>query len=272
MAIGNYSIILSRANLGVAGAALGTALSEFIIAIIMLFMACRMLKFHFDFSRFSFSKNILKTSYKISAPMAVESMALNGAHIFLVSIVAPLGTVALAADIFGFTMEQICYLPGFGISIAATTLVGQALGAKRPDLAREFAWSSVRCGVTIVTSVAIALYILAPTVFEFLSPDVAVQKLGTQALRIELFSEPLFAASTVIVGALRGAKDTFVPSLITLGCKWGLLLPLSLLLVKNYGLVGVWFAICADFCVRGLLFLLRLLNEKSWMKVRENEQ
>lgn len=264
--IGHFLLHAPGAGLGVAGAALGSVFSEAIIAIVMFLMAFKQPNLHFKFVLTKFSKSILRAAAKISSPMAVESLTLNGAHILITCIVAPLGTVALAADIFGFTAEQICFLPGFGISIAATTLVGQALGAHREDLAHKFAWTTVKFGSLAATMVAIALYIFAPAVFACLTPDEAVQKLGVTILRIELWAEPLFAASTVIVGVLRGAKDTFGPSAVTLICKLLVLIPLALLLVKKHGLVGVWIAIFADFCVRGILLLLRLRNVKSWGK------
>lgn len=267
--IGNFLIRIPGANLGVAGAALGTAFSEIIISIAMFLMAFRMPKLHFNFSFPKFSRNILETAAKISGPMALESVVMNGASIVITSIVAPLGAVSLAADIFGFTTEQICYLPAFGISIVATTLVGQALGAQQKALARKFAWSAVKCGVLIVTITAVALYFSAPFIFSLLTPDIAVRELGVKVLRIELLSEPLFAASVVIVGALRGAKDTFIPSMFTFIGEWFVLIPFALFLVKDYGLVGVWIGICANFCIRGLFFLLRLRNEKSWMKYSE---
>lgn len=264
--VGNLSLCIPGADLGVSGAALGTAISEIIIASSMFFVAFRTPKLRFDSSFFGLSKDILKTASKISMPMMFESVAKDGAHIFLISVVAPLGTIALAADIFAFTIEQLCFLAGFGISIVATTLVGQALGANRKDLARKFAWSSVKCGVLLVTTVAIIIYIFAPSMFTFFTSDVAVQELGGRVLRIVLLSEPLISASVITVGALRGAKDTFIPCIITLLCKWGVILPISLLLVKDRGLVGVWIAICTEFCTRGILFLMRLRNEKSWLK------
>lgn len=117
---------------------------------------------------------------------------------------------------------------------------------------------------------AIAMYCSAPLIFGLLTPDIAVRELGVKVLIIMLLSEPLFAASTVIVGALRGAKDTFIPSMITIIGEWFVLIPMALLLVKNYGLVGVWIGTCANFYVRGILFLLRLRNEKSWLKKVES--
>ena len=264
--IGTFSLRIPGAGLGVTGAALGTAFSEIIIATIMFLKAFNQPKLHFNFTIKAFSKSILKDAVKISSPLALESIALNGTYIFITSIIAPIGTIALAANIFGITTEQICSLPGIGISVAATTLIGQALGAHRKDLARKFAWATVKLGIAIAIMIGIVLYVFAPSIFACLTPDAATQELSVIILRIELFSEPLFAAALVIGGILRGAKDTFVASTVTLSCLWLVFIPLALLLVKNNGLVGIWIAFCVDFCVRGLLLLLRLRSEKSWMK------
>lgn len=266
IAVGGFHVTLPGANLGVAGAALGTALSEGIVAIAMLRMAFRVPQLRFEFSSWCPSKRVLKTAFKISLPMAVESVAKDGAHIFLTGLVAPLGAMALASDTLAFTIEQLCYLPGLGMSIVATTLVGQALGAGRRDLAQTLAWSTVQCGVLLVTAVAIFIYAFAPTLLSLFTTDAAVQRLGAQVLRIVLLAEPLISASVVIAGALRGAKDTFIPCIIIILCKWGIVLPLASLLVKQNGLVGVWIGMATEFCVRGVLFLTRLKHEKSWLK------
>lgn len=264
--IGSFSLYIPGANLGVTGAALGTAFSEIIIAAIMFTKAFKQPNLHFNFTLEKFSKNILKNAVKISYPIAIEAVALHGTFIFTTSLVAPLGTVALAANIFGVTVERICCFLGIGISIASTALVGQSLGARRKDLAHRFAWASVKSGILLETSVATALYFFAPFVFACLTPDMAVQELGVKVLRIHLLVEPLFEASIIIGGILRGAKDTLSASVITLICKGFVLIPLALLLSKPYGLVGIWIAFCADSGTRGILMLLRLRDEKSWMK------
>ncbi len=100
-----------------------------------------------------------------------------------------------------------------------------------------------------------------------LTPDPAVQTLGAAVLRIEAFAEPLFAASIVAAGALRGAGDTLVPSIMELGCMWGVRIPLAMMLVGPLGLHGVWTAMCTDLCIRGLLFLLRMYRGR-WLEIQ----
>ena len=264
--IGEFALHIPGANLGVTGAALGTAFSEIIIATLMFLKAFKQPKLHFVFSHEKFSKNVLKNAVKISYPMVIEGVVLHGTYIFTTYLVAPFGTIALAANIFGVTVERVCCFLGIGISIASTTLVGQALGAHRKDLAHRFAWGAVKFGILIETMVAIALYVFSPFIFACLTPDVTVQELGVKVLRIQLWVEPLFEASIIIGGILRGAKDTLSASVITLVCKCFVLIPLAVLLAKTYGLVGIWIAFCADSGTRGILLLLRLKHEKSWIK------
>ena len=118
-----------------------------------------------------------------------------------------------------------------------------------------------------MTCTGILMYIAAPWIFSMLTPDEGVRTLGAEVLRIEAFAEPLFAASIVAAGALRGAGDTLVPSVMELGSMWGVRITLAILLVGPFGLHGVWVAMCTELCVRGLLFLIRMYRGK-WLEIR----
>jgi putative MATE family efflux protein len=256
------------AGLGVTGAALGTALAEVVTAILMLWTACvrsEPLKLTKGGS-WRPQKQIYKTAASIALPVAFEHTVLCGAQVASTHIVAPLGTVAIAANSLGVTAESLCYMPGHGIGSAATTLVGQSIGAGRKDLARRFARLSVVLGVVVMSFTGILMYFLAPAMFALLTPDAEVQSLGVQVLRIEAFAEPLFAASIVAAGALRGAGDTKIPSLLNLVSMWGVRITTASLLAPRLGLRGVWIAMCSELCVRGILFLIRLLRER-WLNV-----
>ena len=106
------------------------------------------------------------------------------------------------------------------------------------------------------------MFFAAPGVFALLTPDPAVQELGVRVLRIEAFAEPLYAVSIAAAGALRGAGDTLVPSLLNLASMWGVRITAATILAPRLGLTGVWLAMCGELCVRGVLFLIRLLREK----------
>ena len=109
------------------------------------------------------------------------------------------------------------------------------------------------------------MFFLGEYMIGFLSPDPAVVALGTAVLRIEAFAEPMFAASMVVSGALRGVGDTLVPAIFNFCSMWLVRVPLSALLAPGFGLHGVWFAMALELTIRGILFLIRLAR-KNWLK------
>ena len=102
------------------------------------------------------------------------------------------------------------------------------------------------------------MYFLAPLMISLLSPNLAIQTLGSEILRIEAFAEPMYAASIVASGVFRGAGDTSVPSVLNLVTMWAVRIPLASFLAYGYGIQGVWLAMCIELCVRGALFLILL--------------
>lgn len=261
------SIFIFGLHLGVLGAAFGTAVSEVIISILMLYKMgwkSPILSLKCPGS-WRLRKETMRSAFVIGAPIALEHSVLNVAQIVIVGIVAPLGTVAVAANSLAVTAESLCYMPGYGIANAATTLVGQSVGAKNGQAVRDYALLSTLLGVGIMSMLAFFMYLFAPMIFKTMTSDLQVQELGAQVLRIEAFAEPFFAASIVIAGALRGAKDTFVPSLYNLLTMWGIRIVLSIVLAPRFGLPGVWFAMAFELTIRGLLFVHRL-RSKKWIK------
>ena len=261
------SFTMIGAGLGVTGAQLGTSLAILLSMCILLYYAIvkeKTISILEIKGKWIVRKDILKEAVRIGVPMAMEQCATTGAQVVSTRIVAPLGTVAIAANSFAVTAESICYMPGYGISSAATTMVGQAIGAKRKDLAKSFAWLTTATGMVIMTITGSLMYFLCPFVFSFLTPVEEVQQLGESVLRIELLAEPLFAASIVANGALRGAGDTFVPGIINLVSIWCVRITLAYFLSKSIGLAGVWIAMAVELSCRGLLFLFRLKKER-WL-------
>lgn len=264
----DYIITIPGAGLGVTGAALGTALAEVITASLMLWALCYrspILRLA-NGGSWKVKSDCLLKALRIALPMGGEHFILTGAMIVTTRIVAPLGTVAIAANSFAITAESFCYMPGYGIAQAATTLVGHSVGAGRLELTRRFARMTVYLGMAVMTITGALMFLIAPGMLALLTPDTAVQALGVKVLRIEVFAEPMFAASIVASGALRGAGDTLIPSIMNLVSMWGVRLSLSVLLASHLGLVGVWIAMCVELCFRGLLFLIRLHREK-WIKI-----
>ena len=263
----NY-IFIYICKLGVVGAAMGTALAYICISLPNLYLsACknRMLNLRQDHVRFHWVKEYVQRACKISIPIAIQNILMSGAQIVSTMIVAPLGNIAIAAHSFAITAESLCYMPGYGIGDAATTLVGQTHGAGRIDLCRNFAYMTVDLGMLVMALMGVIMYVFAPEMIGVLSPVEAIRQLGTTCLRIEAFAEPFFAASIVTYCVCVGAGDTFKPAAINLGTMWLVRLTLAYALSKSYGLEGVWIAMATELTFRGVLFLIRLFRG-SWMK------
>lgn len=150
------------AGLGVTGAALGTGLAMAITAgIMMWFVLVRSPELNLRQERGSFrpTAKCLRNALGISGPMWLQNVAMRGAHIAGTIIVAPLGAVAIAANNFAITAEALCYMPGFGMADAATTLVGQSLGAAREKLARSFSRITLLSGMAMMTFLAAVMFV-----------------------------------------------------------------------------------------------------------------
>lgn len=252
-------------KLGVKGAALGSAASAFAVALIFVYFTLiksETLKFT-GWRGAAVDKEVVRNAAKLAVPVALESSAFSGALVVVARIIAPLGAVSLAANSFATTAESLCYMPAYGIEEAATTLVGQSYGAKKRRLVHSFSWITVACGVALISLLGIAMYFLCPYIFRFITPDPDIQALSVKVLRIELIAEPFFGASIVATGALRGKGDTLVPSVLNLFSLWVVRLSLSFILVKPFGLVGIWIAMAAELCFRGIVLLLRLALSKT---------
>lgn len=266
----NY-IFIFICDMGVAGAALGTGLSELVTSAFAvwyaLFRSKELGRSHQDGGGFLPKWKTLGNAWSISAPMWLQNIISRGAYVASTVIVAPLGPVAIAANAFAITAESFCYLPGHGISEAATTLTGQTLGAGRKDLTRRFSRITMLMGASIMSLLAVLMYAFSTELMQMLSSDPSVVALGAKVLRIEAFAETMYACSIVGYGIFVGAGDTLVPSTLNFCSMWLVRIGLAVFLTPRFGLQGYWIAMCVELNVRGILFLWRLKGER-WMKSR----
>ena len=258
----NY-IFIYLLNLGVMGAAIGTGVAMLITAGLMLYfllVKSKMLSLVGRPGSFKPKEDTVRPAFKIGAPMGLQHLLMGGAYVVSTMIVAPLGTIAIAAHSLAITVESLCYMPGYGIAEAATTLVGQGIGAGQKMLTRSFARMSVGLGVAVMTVMGVMMWIFAPELMSLMSPVEEVIAQGSQVLRIEAWAEPLFAAAIVCNGVFIGAGDTMIPALMSLASMWAVRLTLAANLAPKYGLKGVWTAMAIELTFRGSIFLTRLFK------------
>ena len=266
----NY-IFIYILEMGVVGAAIGTGLAMLITAALMMYFLLfrsKMLALKGRPGSFKPKEDTIRTAFKIGAPMGLQHMMMGGAYIVSTVIVAPLGTIAIAAHSLAITVESLCYMPGYGIAEAATTLVGQGIGAGQKLLTRSFARMSVGLGIAVMTVMGLLMWIFAPELMSIMSPVEEVIALGTEVLRIEAWAEPMFAAAIVCNGVFIGAGDTIIPAIMSLGSMWAVRLTLAASLAPKYGLKGVWTAMAIELTFRGSIFLARLFKGRWAEKLK----
>ncbi|MDE6100615.1 MAG: MATE family efflux transporter, partial [Paramuribaculum sp.] len=163
--LSGLTLTIPGAGMGVKGAALATVCAEAITAAAMLYYLCRRykpLRLKGNKGTFLPTGNTVRQAIAIGTPIGLEHVAICGAQILLTFIVAPLGVAAIAANAFAVVAESLCYMPGYGIGEAATTLAGQCLGAGRRRLMRSFGHITVGAGMLVMGILGVALYCFAP--------------------------------------------------------------------------------------------------------------
>jgi len=236
--------------MGVMGIALGTILSRVVAAAAGLWL-------------FYSGRNvvrILQGSYwpdwdtyrqilSIGIPSGFQGVARNGAQILVVRIVTSTaaGTYGATALSIGLQIESLAFMPGLALSIAATSLVGQALGAWQVDEARLRGNVSLAVGTLLMTAIGTVLFIFAPQLVLLFDPTAhpTVLEAGTSYLRINALSQPILAVAMILNGTLRGAGDTRAGMVGTIVGRWLVVVPVSWLLAfpMNMGVEGVWWAL-----------------------------
>lgn len=251
-------------HLGVIGAALGTGMSQVVVAILLVILVVKKdgpLKLLGD-ENFKFTKQILLNAFHLATPSALERITLSLAQIVMTSIVSSMGAISVAVNYVAVSAEGICYLPAYGIAGAATTLVGQSIGAKRKDMAKRFANLTTLLGFILVLFMSLFMYGYAPLLVSMLTQNKEVIAQASICLRIVSFSEPLFAISIVVIGALRGAGDSKRPFILNALSMWGVRVLVIALFTKQYGVIGVWATMTFELVFRGIIFLIRLVRGK----------
>ena len=269
--LGHITLTIPGVGMGVAGAALGSGLA---FAIIATWMTVILFRRHgplrliqerwLGWKAFLPKRATVRQALGIGSPIGVQHSLMSGAQIFTTTIVASLGSFAIAAHTFAITAESLCYMPGYGIGDAATTLVGQSIGAKRWRMAKQLAGVSVATAMIIMTIMGVVLYLGAEAIMSLMTPQPDIIRLGASALRIEAFAEPMFGAAIVCYGVFVGAGSTAIPAFMNLASMWGVRIILALALVGSMGLNGVWVAMAVELTFRGIIFLLRL-RSRRWL-------
>ena len=272
--LGSLSIPMWGAGLGVRGAALSTGFSWFVggsLMLIMLFVKKDPTRISLKDS-FKPDFKLIKRVVALSVPAMLERLCMSSAGILVTKSIATLGTVAVAANSLYLTAESISYMPGFAFATATTTLVGQSLGAKKPDLAKKYTRLTITIGCSLLALAGVGLYVFAEPLVRFFTPDAAAIELASTCLRIAAFVQPFQCGAWIWAGALRGAGDTKYPFYITLCCNWGIRTLGAVVCIRLLGLGLPAAVTCTVFdnTMRCFLNFLRFRSGK-WQNAIKDE-
>lgn len=271
----HWEIPMIGAGLGVKGAGLSTGISWLLGGMtlaVMLFVKKDPTRLSIRDS-FKPDLQIIKRVFKLSIPAMLERFCMSASGIVVTKSIATLGTAAVAANSVYGTAESLSYMPGFAFATAATTLVGQSLGAKKPDLAKRYVRYTVAIGCIVMLIAGICLYAFADSLVRIINRDIDVVPIARNCLRIVAFVQPIQVIAWILAGALRGAGDTRWPFYITAAGNW-LIRALGAVLciqVFNTGLEETVFCMCLDQGVRALMMFLRYRTGK-WVTAIQDKK
>ncbi|MEW6755083.1 MAG: MATE family efflux transporter [Candidatus Latescibacterota bacterium] len=202
---------------------------------------------------------VMRRMLRVGLPAGFEQLVFRVGMLGFARAVAALGTAAYAAHQVALNAESLSFMPGFGFAVAATTLVGQGLGARDEGRAQRDGYTAFALSAVLMGAIGVVFVLFPRPLVAVFTDDPEVVALGAPPLRLIGLVQPFLAASMVFAGGLRGAGDTLAPMLINGGAVWILRLPLVLLFtqVLPWGLTGAWLAMAVDLMGRGTLVFLR---------------
>jgi putative MATE family efflux protein len=207
--------------------------------------------------------------FRIGLPSAVQAGITQVGMLWYMSVITRYGTDPLAAYMIGVSILSLSFMPGVGFSVAASTLVGQSLGAGKPAAAASYGWGAMRMAIVVMSILGFVLFVGARQVALFYVKEESVISFIVIFVRILAICQPGIAVSMTISGALVGAADTRWPMYSSFIGMYLIRVPLALLAtnVLDVSVMWVWMVILVDHNVRASVVFLRFLSGK-WKNVK----
>jgi len=257
--------------LGIAGAGLATASARLLGGTLAFWVLCqgRTLLQVRPRQLLHYDSSIVRAMVRLSLPTAGEAAIRQTGSLLFMRIVASLGDVALAAHQIAVNIESLSFMPGTGLSVAGTTLVGQSLGAGKSDLAERSVMRVVTLAVAIMGMVGLAFALFGPAIASLFGSTPEVVAAAGAAIRIGALEQVPLAVMMAMSGCLRGAGDMKSPMLATTAGVVLFRVPIVYLfaLVLGWGLNGVWLGTALDFTGR-MIVLYLLFRRGAWKRMR----
>ncbi|MBO8158563.1 MATE family efflux transporter [Thermosyntropha sp.] len=277
-AIGDYILVYGKLGLpalGVAGAAYATSFSH-ILGVILAF-------YFFKINRKSFfpyketKKTIKITVFRDILTLGIPSLGENFfwslSNIISIFLIVHAGTLAYASHQLAVVIESISFMPGFGIAVAASVLVGHSIGAKDRNMTKKYARGTIEFAVIIMGFFGLLFALLPHQIVSLFTNDQEIIGVAGTLIRIASLEQITMASSMVMGGILRGSGNTRTPMLIITLFTWGFRLPLTyfLIIVLHKPVTYVWIAFVIDWTLRTLVYSAIILRQNWLNKALEKQ-
>jgi len=260
--------------MGVAGAAAATAAAHVLGCVMALTVLFKMSLVRPGIQDLlSPKRRIFQDILSLGIPSLIEQFFYITSNLTSIFLLVYLGTVPFATHQLAVTVESVSFMPGFGIAIAATTLIGQAVGAQDPRNARRFAQGCIELCSVIMGFFALIFALVPSWVANLFTNDPDIIALAEIVIRIAALEQLTIAFSTVVSGILKGSGNTRTPMLISTEFTWLFRIPLMYLLVRIWKtpLQYIWFLFIIDWFLRSLVYLL-LYRRQHWLRPAQASQ
>ena len=274
---GNYVLIYGMWGFprwGVAGAAVSTSLARLLACLwalyVVYFSNHSVIKLKFK-GNYLPDWEIIGKVFKIGLPSALEQFVLQSGLMLFAKIVSGLGTIGFAAHQIGLNISGLSFSPSMAFGVAATTLVGQSLGAGDPDKAEQYARFIRKIAVATACLMGAIFILFSHPLARLYTTDLVVAQMAGTVLKILALAQPGQSTQLTLAGALRGAGDTMYPLYASIMGIWMFRVGATFMFVNvfGWGLIGAWVALVLDQYIRSTVIYLRFRSGKwKYIKAR----
>ena len=259
VALLGMQVMIPGAGMGVIGAAIATAISYVVSGVLMFLALWRSPQLSPRGTKIRWDSHVMGQCARVGVPVVFTRIGVSLGHVVFLSQVTVLGTVPLAAHSLALTAEEAIYLPGYGMQAAASTLAGNAVGARDEQKLMRVSNLILASAVLLMTLTGLFLFLFPAAMLSLFTPDTAVIEAGAIVLKIIAVTEPVFAAGIIWEGIFNGVGDTRAPFLISMATTWGVRILLTTICVHvlHLGLTAVWLCMALDNVARAALLGIR---------------
>jgi len=257
-------------EMGVRGAALATVIAQGLgTGAGLVILSTGRTRLRLKWGRYRLDLGLIRKMLRLSGPGTVQGAVRSLGNLLLMRIVTGYGVLVVAAYGIGLRLDLIVMMPGWALGAAAATLVGQNLGAGKPDRAERSAWTAAGLYVALLSVVGALFFVFSAPIIRLFNGTPEIVSLGSTYLRVRVAGYAFLALGLVMASALNGAGDTVAPMTILAASLLGVQLPLAWLLPRLFGgrPLGVWLAITLAFVLQGSAMAIWFMRGR-WKNVR----